>query len=195
MNFTVKNVEKFFNDHPRILGKEEVIKDAKVITNKWGIIECDPKLLFGSRHAKTFQQEMELDFGHQTILYESEVVMRLALEKERVMTSISSKGKSKRKQTGRIKPDEGKTTFKPLKGGRLRCNQTGVIVTAGQVEAYRRSRNMSFLGQMQNRRGICNCQKQPHGVTEWDCPKHGSMPRATKRATRCSGKRRKYQHK
>jgi len=32
------------------------------------------------------------------------------------------------------------TTFKPLKGHRFKCNQTGVVVPAGKTDAYRRQR-------------------------------------------------------
>jgi len=35
-------------------------------------------------------------------------------------------------------PDSKKLTFKPLAGGRFRCNQTGKIVTQRRVKAYRR---------------------------------------------------------
>lgn len=47
----------------------------------------------------------------------------------------------------RVKKKDGKTTFKPLNGGKFRCNQTGEVVKTGKTVSYRRARDMKLLGQ------------------------------------------------
>lgn len=53
-----------------------------------------------------------------------------------------------------MKRVKGKTTFKPLKGGKFRCNQTNEIVKAGRTDSYRRVRDMNL------RQGEIKAKKQ-----------------------------------
>ena len=71
----------------------------------------------------------------------------------------------KTKKEEKVKKEDGKTTFKPLKGGRFRCNQTGEILKASKTSSYRRARDMRLLGQNE-RKALLKRQDQERKATE-----------------------------